>query len=245
MKKAKLMFLTISTLFMCGCGSKISQEDYDALKSENKSIQSDYDKLQTDYSSLQTEIKTVETAKSTLEADLNTVTTEYNTYKEKMKPFEKMTAAEAEAKTAQAKQKKAAAEKKQKEQKAAEKAAKQAAKQEAAAAKAAKEALGYETGITYDQLARTPDDFEDEKIKFSGRVVQVTEGQGEVHVRMAVDDNYDTILFCSYSSSLVSNRILDDDYITVYGTSTGIYSYESTMGALISIPSISVEKIDQ
>ena len=31
---------------------------------------------------------------------------------------------------------------------------------EAAAAKAAEEAQGYETGITYDQLARTPDDFE-------------------------------------------------------------------------------------
>lgn len=31
---------------------------------------------------------------------------------------------------------------------------------EAAAAKAAEEAQGYETGITYDQLARTPDDFQ-------------------------------------------------------------------------------------
>lgn len=47
---------------------------------------------------------------------------------------------------------------------------------EAAAAKAAEEAQGYETGITYDQLARTPDDFKGKKVKFTGKVVQVIEG---------------------------------------------------------------------
>ena len=37
---------------------------------------------------------------------------------------------------------------------------------EAKAAKAAEEARGYETGITYDQLARTPDDFKGKKLNF-------------------------------------------------------------------------------
>ena len=64
------------------------------------------------------------------------------------------------------KQKKVAAEKEVEEQKAAE----QKAAEEAAAAKAAEEAKGYETGITYDQLARTPDDFKGKKVKFYGKV---------------------------------------------------------------------------
>ena len=92
---------------------------------------------------------------------------------------------------------------------------------EAKAAKAAEEARGYETGITYDQLARTPDDFKGKKVKFYGKVVQVIEGSGSVQIRLAVDDNYDTILLGEYSSSTVSSRVLEDDYITIYGTSVG------------------------
>lgn len=101
---------------------------------------------------------------------------------------------------------------------------------EANAAKAAEEAKGYETGITYDQLARTPDDYYGKKVKFSGKVVQVIEGSGDdVQIRLAVNDDYDTILFGQYSSDIVSSRVLEDDYITIYGMSVGTISYESTV----------------
>ena len=116
---------------------------------------------------------------------------------------------------------------------------------EAAAAKAAEEAQGYETGITYDQLARVPDDFEGKKVKFTGKVVQVIEGSGSIQIRLAVDDNYDTILFGQYDSSIVSSRVLEDDHITIYGTSTGTISYQSTMGGTITIPGVLIEKIEQ
>ena len=38
-----------------------------------------------------------------------------------------------------------------------------------------KEAIGYDTGITYEQLARTPNEYNGEKVKFSGKVIQVIE----------------------------------------------------------------------
>lgn len=116
---------------------------------------------------------------------------------------------------------------------------------EAAAAAEAEKAKGYETGITYDQLARTPDDFEGKKVKFSGRVIQVVEGAATVRIRLAVNDDYGTILYGTYVSSIVPSRVLEDDYITVYGTSKGIYTYESTMGNSVSIPQVSIDKIDQ
>ena len=116
---------------------------------------------------------------------------------------------------------------------------------EAAAAKAAEEAQGYETGIIYDQLARTPDDFKGKKVKFTGKVVQVIEGSGSIQIRLAVNDNYDTILFGQYDSSIVGSRVLEDDHITIYGTSAGTISYQSTMGGTITIPGVSIEKIDQ
>lgn len=171
-----------------------------------------------------------------LEKNYSSLADEYDNYKEKMKPYEEMEAAEAEAK-------KIAAEKEVEEQKAAE----QKAAEEAAAAKAAEEAKGYETGISYEQLARTPDDFKGKKVKFYGKVIQVMEDSGatSTQIRLAVDDNYDTVLYGEYSSSIVSSRVLENDYITIYGTSVGTISYQSTMGGNITIPGIYIEKIDQ
>lgn len=106
-----------------------------------------------------------------------------------------------------------------------------------------KEKKGYETGITYNQLARTPDDYMGEKIKFRGKVIQVMEGDDTTQIRLAVGEDYDTILFGEYDSSIVNSRILEDDIITVMGLSTGLLTYESTMGGDISIPGMSIDKI--
>lgn len=116
---------------------------------------------------------------------------------------------------------------------------------EAAAAKAAEEAKGYETGITYDQLARTPDDYKGQKVKFSGKVIQVIEGDNSISIRLAVNDDYDNILLGQYSKTIVSSRVLEDDHITIYGSSVGTVSYKSTMGGTITIPGVSIDKIDQ
>ena len=107
-----------------------------------------------------------------------------------------------------------------------------------------KERKGYDTGITYDQLARTPDDYIDEKVKFHGTVIQVMEGDGVTQIRLAVGDNYDTILFAEFDSSVVDSRILENDTITIRGLSTGLITYESTIGGSISIPGVSIEQIE-
>ncbi|OHX33158.1 hypothetical protein [Bacillus mycoides] len=163
--------------------------------------------------------------------------------------------AKTEAKPAKAEQKKeltaeekAAAEKAAAEKAAAEKAAaEQVAAEKAAAEKAAKEEeerIGYETGITYDQLARTPDDFKGKKAKFTGKVLQVMEGQGETQLRVAVSGNYDKVLYVAYKSDIINSRVLENDNVTIKGKSAGIYTYKSTMGGEISIPAMLVEKID-
>jgi hypothetical protein len=112
-------------------------------------------------------------------------------------------------------------------------------------AAAAEEAAGYETGITYEQLARTPDEFKGKKVKFYGKVLQVIEGDATVQLRLAANDNYDTVLYLNYDKSIVSSRVLEDDHITIYGVSLGTITYQSTMGGDITIPAVNVEKIDQ
>ena len=101
------------------------------------------------------------------------------------------------------------------------------------------------TLLNQDNESISLSDFKGKKVKFYGKVVQVIEGSGSVQIRLAVDDNYDTILLGEYSSSTVSSRVLEDDYITIYGTSVGTISYKSTMGGTITIPGVYIDKIDQ
>ena len=190
----------------------------------NTISQEEYDSLQAEKKTLETEMQALKDEKQQLSEDLSNIESElselnddYESYKEKMAPYEKLSVAEAKAKTAEAEKQAAEAEK----------------------------AKGYETGITYDQLARTPDDFKGQKVKFSGKVLQVMESDDETQIRLAVDSNYDTVLYCGYSPAIISSRILDDDIITVYGTSLGLFSYTSTLGGKITLPAIYVDKIDQ
>ncbi|MGN0276789.1 MAG: hypothetical protein ACI4CZ_06295 [Hominisplanchenecus sp.] len=219
--------LVIST----GCSSGISQEDYDALQSEKAVLES--------------EKSILESEKNEANQQIDSITKEFNTYKEKMKPYENLSIAEVEAKTAEEELKKKQAEEERKRMEESEAAAAAAESEAAAAAAAEEEAKGYETGITYEQLARTPDDYTGKKVKFSGKVVQILEGDDEIDMRLAVNSDYDDILYVVYTPSIVSSRVLEDDTITVYGTSYGLYSYESTLGGKITIPLVYVDRIDQ
>ena len=82
-------------------------------------------------------------------------------------------------------------------------------------------------------------------MKFYGKVIQVIEDDGSVQIRLAVNDDYDHVVFGQYDSDIVSSRVLEDDKITIYGVSAGTISYQSTMGGQITIPGILIEKIDQ
>ncbi len=236
---AGLFVCLLTVLVLAGCGgSGITQEQYDTLASEKESVETELD-------SVKSELETTKTELETAKSDLEKITSEYNEYKESMKPFEEMTAAQAEEEKARAEQEKKkieeeeAAKKKAEEEEAARK------EEEEKAAREAEEAKGYETGITYDNLARTPDDYNGKKVKFYGKVLQVMEGDGEIQIRLAVNDDYDTVLLGGYDSSIVSSRVLEDDEITIYGTSIGLISYESTMGGTITIPAVYIDKIDQ
>ena len=70
-------------------------------------------------------------------------------------------------------------------------------------------------------------------------------GGTEIDLRLAVNSDYNKIIYLIYPKNLVSSRVLEDDKITIYGVSYGLYSYESTTGRKNTIPLVSVDKIDQ
>lgn len=201
---------------------------------ENKSLQNELDEIKNGPDAALREVRNAFEAGEydkvkTLYADLHT---KYNGMEQDQEAKKLADQADAELE-------KAAEAKRQEEE------AKKKAAEEEARRKAEEEARGYETGITYEQLARTPDDFVAQKVKFTGKAVQVLYEDDVAVIRLAVDSDYDHMLYCMFDPSITPSRILEDDIITVYGASTGMYSYTSVLNATISIPSVLVDKIDQ
>ena len=102
----------------------------------------------------------------------------------------------------------------------------------------------YNSGYTYDQLARNPDTYKGQKIKITGKVLQAETSDSTCYARIAMNSNYDTVIFVTYDAKLLGYRLLEDDQVAVYGKSYGVYSYEAVSGATITIPWIHADIIE-
>lgn len=108
-----------------------------------------------------------------------------------------------------------------------------------------KDQNSYKTGITYEQISRTPDDFKYKKMQFTGKVLQVMEDDDDTQVRLAVDGDYKNVILVDITKDLLNNsRVLEDDLLTVSGTSQGTTSYKSTGSGKITIPAMNAKIIN-
>lgn len=100
---------------------------------------------------------------------------------------------------------------------------------------------------TYDEIARHPEQYEKKLAKFTGKVVQVIRDgnnlQLRVNVTMKYGSYYEDTMYVYYTVSN-NNNILEDDIITMYGELRGIKTYETVLGAEMSIPLIYVKYVD-
>ena len=227
MKKILSAALAVLMIFaLASCGTS---------KSQLEELQSKYETLQVDYKKLQDEYN-----------ELSAGAAEWLKYSEDERAA-KLAQAEADRIVAEEAEKKA-----EEEQEAIQKAA-----EEEAARLAAEEAKkGYDTGITFSNLERNPDDYEGKKVKLTGRVIQVMESDNEVDLRVATskamygegygydDVFYAYILNADATKEKLPSRILEDDVITIYGTSEGLYTYTSTADIDITLPLVSVDRVE-
>ena len=106
----------------------------------------------------------------------------------------------------------------------------------------------YNYDVTYEMLARYPDKYIDGPVKFTGKVIQVLqEGsmyEGYITIRMSVNDDLNENLLVVYEKDIVEGNILVDDYITIYAGFVGLYSYETVMGSVITVPLVCAVMMD-
>ncbi len=179
----------------------------------------------------------VEDAKEYLDLDVN----EKQLVDDKIKEVNEATKEEKQKqlneKLAKQKAEREAEEKKKAEEDAAKKA------QEEADRKAAEEAEAhkYESGITWEDMARDSNGRSGEYTTLSGQIIQVMNGDGYTQYRLAVDGDYDKVVLIQIDSSKLTQNILEDDYITVKGKCTGNISYKTVLGAEQTVPSLYVD----
>lgn len=102
--------------------------------------------------------------------------------------------------------------------------------------------------ISFKELSRNPDKYEGNKYKFTGEVIQSTQntlwGVTIYSLRINVtktDYGWTDTIYATVTVNSDEDRILEDDVITIWGECDGLYTYESVMGASISLPKIDIE----
>ena len=242
MKKLLVSLLIGCVTLGVGCGeAKVSKDKYDELLKKYEDTVCQLEQFKTDNGILEDEneklSKKVDTAKDYLELD----PTEKELVDAKIVEVNQAT----EDQLAQEKAQKEAEEKAKKE--AEEEAKRQAEeeerlrKEEEERQKAEAEAHKYETGLTWEQIAR------EGKVgtlgQFEGKIVQVMNGSGFTQYRVAINGDYDTIMLVEVLDGVSSETLLEDDYVYFKGMSMGQYTYTTVMGAEMTIPSFIVDEI--
>jgi len=94
--------------------------------------------------------------------------------------------------------------------------------------------------ISFKELNKNPDGHAGERVKLSGRVIQIMEGYG-TDIRMDVNDNYGDTVYVTYDGTTTA---LEDSWITIYGEVYGSYTYESQAGWQITLPLIKAKYVE-
>lgn len=97
--------------------------------------------------------------------------------------------------------------------------------------------------LPYDEMARNGNNHKGEKLKITGKVRQVMDGDdGTATLRVATSANgYDDMYLVQIPSSEWNNhRLLEDDVVSFYGNVYGLYTYDSTLGGKITVPALMV-----
>ena len=102
-------------------------------------------------------------------------------------------------------------------------------------------------GYSYTELACDPNTYVGKNAKFTGKVIQVSEGLGSTVMRVDVTQgkySWDDTLYVTYTPKDGESRILEDDIITIYGEMQPLKTYTTVMGASVSIPAIDAKYIE-
>lgn len=95
--------------------------------------------------------------------------------------------------------------------------------------------------VDYTDLARDPDSYYMKGVELSGTVFQTISDKNSCVLLMAVDGNYNQILWVGYDYDEVPVTVIEDDTITIQAVCMGTSTYTTAMGVEKTVPSVLVK----
>ena len=103
------------------------------------------------------------------------------------------------------------------------------------------------TAYSYKTIARDPDSYIGTYGKYTGEIIQVQEDGNDCVLRVNITKGkyvYSDTILVVYERKEGEPRLLEDDIVTIYGKNAGTTSYESVLGATITLPAVYAEYIE-
>lgn len=217
-KRSKAIIITLSLLLLVSCGE---------VGSNNEKL----NKMNDEVVAVNKQIEAITKDKDKLVKENEKLLNQNKALKEKVKSAEPWFEMERE------KRKEEEARLKEEEKKKKEEEMKK--KQEEERKKKEEEKNKYNTGLTWEDIARN------ESIgvlgKFNGKIIQVMKASGEMQYRVAVNDDYNKIMLIAIPNDILHTTLLEDDYIYYTGMSMGNITYTTVLGVEQTIPSFLVD----
>ncbi|QHT48013.1 hypothetical protein M662_16500 [Bacillus sp. SB49] len=100
--------------------------------------------------------------------------------------------------------------------------------------------------IRFKELDKNPDKYSGDFLKYQGEIIQIMEDETSTVIRLAVTKDsygydYNDVVYVTFDDT---TPFVEEDIVTVYGTVSGSYTYESTAGHQITLPAMEAEVIE-
>ena len=104
--------------------------------------------------------------------------------------------------------------------------------------------------IKFAQLARNPNNYKGQHVKYTGQVIQVmqtNQADGTILYELRVDITktksgwYTDTIYVTFTAPGTSDRILENDIVNIYGEVQGEYSYTAILGNQVNLPLVNAK----
>jgi len=95
----------------------------------------------------------------------------------------------------------------------------------------------------YTEYGRNQAAHDGEKVMLYGKVYQTITVGADSAYRIALDEEYTNMFYVLFENIPESVRILEDEFVSVYGRFVGEWSYDSLFGSSVTIPGILADDI--
>lgn len=94
----------------------------------------------------------------------------------------------------------------------------------------------WRTDVTWENMARTPDDYLLDYVEIEGEVQTVQEEGDKVLIQLMMDGDVDTPVIVEAEEEFLESRILEGDWLTVQGYLMDLTQYQTVLGATVTAP---------